>query len=302
MKTLSRILIFLVIAIVCFATAGILIVSSDDNLFDSDSKLAQQYDEEFTEPSSDITKINIDVVSSDIEFYTHEEDLVKVIIKGKSLILGMKDEREFQVGSNEGVLEINENQERKAWFGATIYNDINIKVYIPSDYTGDIIIKAVSSDIEISTLKVDNRLEIETVSGDIELVQMTVKELSLVTVSGDIDLEDVNADSSTIKTVSGDIEGKRVHGDISMKTTSGDIDLIYMSETFNLYVETISGDVELNLLNHVEFIYDFSTTSGDIDVRLDGLKKSTGRDISGQFGDTNNKIIIKTVSGDIELD
>ena len=150
-----------------------------------------------------------------------------------------------------------------------------LTVFLPDTLTLDkITVETVSADVELMGGSVDT-LSINTTSGNITGPGLSAKEYELGTVSGDISLTALPAGSSAIdcETVSGEVR-------ISCTAHPDEID-------FN----SVSGNLRLTLpKGSCRYTLDFSTVSGDRD---------TDRFISG--GDETCDITAETVSGNVEL-
>ena len=150
-----------------------------------------------------------------------------------------------------------------------------LTVFLPDTLTLDkITVETVSADVELMGGSVDT-LSINTTSGNITGPGLSAKEYELGTVSGDISLTALPAGSSAIdcETVSGEVR-------ISCTAHPDEID-------FN----SVSGNLRLTLpKGSCRYTLDFNTVSGDRD---------TDRFISG--GDETCDITAETVSGNVEL-
>ena len=150
-----------------------------------------------------------------------------------------------------------------------------LTVFLPDTLTLDkITVETVSADVELMGGSVDT-LSINTTSGNITGPGLLAKEYELGTVSGDISLTALPAGSSAIdcETVSGEVR-------ISCTAHPDEID-------FN----SVSGNLRLTLpKGSCRYTLDFSTVSGDRDT--DGFLSS---------GDKLCAITAETVSGDVEL-
>ena len=104
--------------------------------------------------------------------------------------------------------------------------------------------------------------------------------------------------------MSGDIRIKGFEGDIALKITSGKTAIDYASFDNTVQISSISGDVRLGLPQTAEFRLNARSTSGDIDCDFPiTMTDSSGsrRSIEGTVGSGTNTVIIKTVSGDIDI-
>ena len=186
-----------------------------------------------------------------------------------------------------------------------------------------------SGDVDIEGTKAE-KIHVNTGSGDIEIARSTdIESGEFITASGDIEA-DVRADTVSFSTASGDIEanaGARVvscnstSGDIhavmirpnkqvdqnasncviKCNTTSGDIKALTSGNDIQADLNSVSGDIRLDmeLTNGVETTV--NTVSGDIGIRWQGRRQEVGRGCY-RFGDGSSKVKANTVSGDIEID
>lgn len=216
------------------------------------------------------------------------------------------------------------------------YNHIDdnykhLTVYIPDNV--DLSIDGISADISVSDANLDD-LDIDTVSGNVDIGNIKVREISVDSVSGDISIESVNAvtfdsesisgsmkfgdvvssdtdidttsgdvrfdslktDTFTADTVSGDIEVENiVASDISVDSVSGKVRL-GISEKAVIKIETVSGSVTLDTIDLLGLEVNFSTSSGKIKTQREYVKEKKNVYI---FGDAESLVKIKTTSGDL---
>ena len=150
-----------------------------------------------------------------------------------------------------------------------------LTVFLPDTLTLDkITVETVSADVELMGGSVDT-LSINTTSGNITGPGLSAKEYELGTVSGDISLTALPAGSSSIDCV----------------TVSGEVRISCTAHPDEIDFKSVSGNLRLTLpKGSCRYTLDFSTVSGDRD---------TDRFISG--GDETCDITAETVSGNVEL-
>ncbi len=150
-----------------------------------------------------------------------------------------------------------------------------LTVFLPDTLTLDkITVETVSADVELMGGSVDT-LSINTTSGNITGPGLSAKEYELGTVSGDISLTALPAGSSAI-------DCETVSGEVRISCTAHPDEIDFNSVSGNLCLTLPKGSCRYTL--------DFSTVSGDRD---------TDRFISG--GDETCDITAETVSGNVEL-
>ncbi|MBO4901985.1 MAG: DUF4097 family beta strand repeat protein [Lachnospiraceae bacterium] len=142
---------------------------------------------------------------------------------------------------------------------------------------GRLNLQGTSGDLEVDGVNM-NTLYVKTSSGDMSVQNGTIGDLSLAATSGDINLGKVTSDTFTF--------------DLS----SGDVDLID-SKISQIRGAVTSGDVDMRLLgNEKDYDYDLSVTSGDIEINGDEKDEHYIRDEG-----CANKITVSTTSGDIDI-
>lgn len=222
-----------------------------------------------SEPLTDITEIEIHWLTGDV--YLVESDTDGVTFQED--YTGSNEDYRMRYKVSNGKLTIQPCKSKL--FGSIDLPRKALTVFLPDTLTLDkITVETVSADVELMGGSVDT-LSINTMSGNITGPGLSAKEYELGTVSGDISLTALPAGSSAIdcETVSGEVR-------ISCTAHPDEID-------FN----SVSGNLRLTLpKGSCRYTLDFSTVSGDRD---------TDRFISG--GDETCDITAETVSGNVEL-
>ena len=222
-----------------------------------------------SEPLTDITEIEIHWLTGDV--YLVESDTDGVTFQED--YTGSNEDYRMRYKVSNGKLTIQPCKSKL--FGSIDLPRKALTVFLPDTLTLDkITVETVSADVELMGGSVDT-LSINTTSGNITGPGLLAKEYELGTVSGDISLTALPAGSSAIdcETVSGEVR-------ISCTAHPDEID-------FN----SVSGNLRLTLpKGSCRYTLDFSTVSGDRD---------TERFISG--GDETCDITAENVSGNVEL-
>lgn len=148
----------------------------------------------------------------------------------------------------------------------------------------------------------DGKFDIETVSGDIYSNINIVNDISMTTTSGDIELLEVN--DISVVTTSGDIKVSKTNK-ISAVTTSGDVTINRVNERVS--VKTTSGDIILKNLD-IKDNSSVETASGDVSINNNISNcyvetSTTSGDTNISKSDRKSDLIlkIKTTSGDITV-
>lgn len=199
-------------------------------------------------------------------------------------------------------------------------DDTDLVVKVPAG--SQVSINTVSADIGVQAVRGAQRLQ--SVSGDMR-TETSGEDLECRTVSGDVTIAGSGRKGLvSITTVSGDANATRLAGEVNGSTVSGDFSLAVgettrsrlRSTSGNLTlqgslapdarvdIESISGDVRLDLVGETGAEYDVSSFSGEIrpcfgpkPVRTD--EYAPGKEWRHQEANANARVRIKTLSGDV---
>lgn len=198
-----------------------------------------------------------------------------------------------------------------------------------SSTSGDITTKNVAAEqVMIASTSGEVRLgevtakeiEISTTSGDIRLDKADGR-LSAASTSGEVTVSDGNGERK-VNTTSGDIRISGVDGRFSVSstsgevtlegqsgfgaasTTSGDVRLSVAQLTGDLDIDTLSGEVTLQLSRDESLQFKATTSSGVISTFFDdalAFSKKGDRAEGSVGNDSKNKVTVTTTSGDIRV-
>ena len=266
----------------------------------------------------DIEEISLNLVSQDVYVYESndeklyikhyankeltEKEKLQVMQKGNKISITKKDKINFNL-FNFNRWSLNEQ----------------VEVYIPVSYKGNLDFRTVSGELELSDLTLDE-LSCHSTSGEIKLSNIKAKELSISDTSGDCELNDVEAESIQTKTTSGDVKIKDVKVDriiasqvsgtfkikgigksLDLKGVSGsiEVDLDEMAE--EIQMETVSGDMELDIPENDGFELTFNTVSGNIKSDFDLSGSLNKKSSKYTYGEGKSQINIRSTSGDLRV-
>jgi len=182
-------------------------------------------------------------------------------------------------------------------------------------------LESVSADIDVQKIS-GKSLRSKSVSGDIK-VSSSSHQISLQSVSGDVHAEGKTVDSE-FESVSGDITVSGARDEVSLSTVSGDVLLeagelshgkfdtvsgnlilkLGIGPEAGIKIESMSGDVRLSLPKKVSARIRAETFSGDIRAPHGDIHKSRhGPGASWKYtaGNGDGEVTIHTFSGDITL-
>ncbi|MBY0553174.1 DUF4097 domain-containing protein [bacterium] len=168
----------------------------------------------------------------------------------------------------------------KNYYGALI-KEPSVVIQVPENIKR-VVIKTVSGDLDVVDLSLDD-LKIKSVSGDVHVTLENLKNFEQESVSGDIELFG-NTKDIKAKTISGNmfVDSKIDNPNLKFVSTSGDLKVAFEKEpNFSLKFETVSG----------EMIYPSKFTQGMIDS---SVKNFT-------FGKGEGLFDVQTTSGNIKI-
>lgn len=144
---------------------------------------------------------------------------------------------------------------------------------------------------------VPEQLEIDTVSADLDVSGLTLKELDINSVSAVCDLQECSAEDFSVETVSGDIRFSGTLGSFSCDAVSGDCTAVLQNTPREIKMAGLSGDLALSLPEDTGFSAKLDSANGDFSSDFPVTK--SGRDYS--FGDGRCQITIEGLSGNISI-
>ncbi len=259
-----------------FSTENYMVSFRDRNNFEGNS-----IDEVKTFNIYQLREIYIHSVSSDVSVFSTDEEDVKIHFYGRSALKSEKALPKLITNLEGSKLKI-EIEYPKVLFSWAA-SDILLDIYIPRDYRDNVIIDAVSAEVDISNLDINN--------------------FQCKTVSGDLRIESLGSDNLTLKTTSGDVNLMDFTGNLKADSVSGDIDVRYRVFDNNIDVKTISGKVTIDLPQNAEFYLKTNTVSGEVVTKfpITIISFNKMNQLEGTVGTGDNSIIIDTVSGDIYI-
>jgi lia operon protein LiaG len=244
-----------------------------------------------------IDSIEISYMSEDITVLESDTDEIVV----KEYMSGNPSENELADITTQGSRLIIKNGDRKMFNlslgflkAGTIYD--RTEIYLPKSYTKALSITTASGEIKSSLDLMLTDFKAETASGDIFFESVNAENINIATASGGIKLENAvsekdiklstasgdiftdyaQADLIDTHTISGEIFIDEAHGEVTAKSTSGDIKLSGGENSINL--STASGEISAENSNGT---LNVSSVSGDIKL----IECSDGGNITTTSGD-----------------
>lgn len=208
---------------------------------------------------------------------------------------GVQDDEALQMRylRKDGTLYI-----RFAQNGATIPSRLNKKltVQLPYYVLDKLTVHSVSADVNVNGAYC-READINTTSGDVQLLSFEAASLRCETTSGSLQLWDVITDDVSIKSVSGNVLlttsvsesiGNPAPQRASVATTSGDVVISTTEVPKNLQIDSTSGNIVVSFPKDTAVSLSSKTVSGKVTNRL-----TKGG---------NCFLDINTISGDITVD
>ncbi|MES2459019.1 MAG: DUF4097 family beta strand repeat-containing protein [Armatimonadota bacterium] len=201
-----------------------------------------------------------------------------------------------------------------------------------SEIIGDVAAETASGDIAIEG--VVGNVAASSASGDIKALRISGQNFRAITQSGDVSFQESAVPVVAVETVSGDAHVKAVSGrTLKVRAVSGDAsaeDVAFELDTHldtvsgyvalaprgpltagTINIVSVSGDAELKLPRQTNAILEITTKGGDVKGKIMGPDGKTEKEVtsSGMVNLSETlgtgagaKIVVSSVSGDIEID
>ena len=138
-------------------------------------------------------------------------------------------------------------------------------------------------------------LDISSVSAKIEVSDLITDEIDLENVSGNCTFENCNTDEMTVETVSGNVSYNGTLNVMDCNTVSANCTLVTKGTPKNLSLDSVSGDLILELPENCGFTAAIDSMSGSISSEFDTTVSKNHH----THGDGSCRITADTMSGDI---
>ena len=187
-------------------------------------------------------------------------------------------------------------------------NDDKVTLALPEGCAPDLDVRTLSGDINMEDVSA-GEVTVNSTSGDISVEHLTATALSVSTTNGEVSVdlpEELMLERAELRTTSGDVEARlntqrckaqSMSGDVSLEgrireaevgSVSGDIELRADLEQVN--VKSVSGDVDVTCDSEELREIKAQSTSGDVDVRLPGGIRSICLNTKTLSGDVNYSV------------
>lgn len=248
----------------------------------------------------DFDSIHIDCMESDVKFVKSDSD--------ECVVECVQEEHvSHEAAVKDGTLNISRIDEREGHKYFMImfnFEKTGITVHLPEDEYEKLWVKTLSGDVAVPEGFTFTDAEVYCTSGDIVFLADVHANLTAESVSGDFRMMNPDAENISVKSTSGDVEISSVKAKdkLNIETVSGDMDLTN-AETGILSASSTSGDMDFSDVI-AESDFHAQTTSGDIEVnKCDGsylYLKSTSGDVSGTLL-SDKMFSVHTTSGNVNV-
>lgn len=203
----------------------------------------------------------------------------------------------FNISRDNGSLSIKPNTD----LNNDLFKHSNFIIKIPYSYAKNLNLNIISGNVSLTNLTL-NDLSVKTINADVILNSTTCETSNISTTNGYIDANTFTSKILSLNTVDGNIYFSPLIGEVSLSTISGNASLTLSNSLTKLDVVSTSGEVELTLPSSPNFAVNFSTVSGDLYNSLnDSFASENQENINFNLGNGDNKLNIKTVSGNLSL-
>jgi uncharacterized membrane protein len=247
---------------------------------------------EFEADAGEIRNIRLDFVSESIKVVVTDEDTIRIEEKSSR---ELSKDAVMVAGVSGDTLSAVSGLKNK-WMGLFNLVDtgyIEVTLYVPADYQGNMGLYSSSGEIRVEQAKADT-LRLSSVSGALYVGGAAAETFELDTTSGEIAVKGgsygrVNADS-----VSGEIllQADRMES-VQADTTSGSVVVEAGGMPQKIDVNTVSGSVDLLLPDNDGFTLDFDSVSGSLSNNFEMVNNVHGN------GDVT--VSVDTVSGSLDI-
>jgi lia operon protein LiaG len=184
------------------------------------------------------------------------------------------------------------------------WNDLTLEVSLPAGYSGRLVAKSVSAEIELADHAYAG-VAASTTSGKIRVGSLKAADFAMHSTSGALRAAAISARQVDISSVSGEVEVESLTGATTVRTISGEVKLSFAATPSRLDAGSTSGELSLRLPADAGFTLDASSTSGEVSCEFPltaaGSGAGAGRHLAGVVGGGVNVVAAHTVSGEIRI-
>lgn len=265
------VLILVAVTIISFIGAGISVLLGG---LREDTSM-RTVDVEKVYAADELESIDVLTISRDINLYKSNGSDIKVHLHGETNIAEESAHLVSELKGKRLVVKIKRNEIISVGFAPV--DRVQLDLYIPADFYKNINLKSTSGEITVEELNL-SRLEMKTISGNIDGNRLLTK-------------------SSDLETTSGNMMLREFSGELKVKTISGNLYVDYKELNAGAHINTTSGDVELKLPEESALASVFETLSGNFTSNITLTKVGN----VSSYGEKGSELRVKTLSGNYRL-
>lgn len=246
-----------------------------------------------------ISEIHVNLASWELKVDASSDENIHVSYRG-TIEKEKSDIAIVQKDDALNILQSDKQQNMAEQFSAGKPGEIT--VYLPQGIDIPFKISNDSGNMQIDNISVQE-LSLVNTSGDVVLSNVAVSDAKIVTASGDVTFENSMIPNVEAASKSGYVTFKNVNFDaLAAVTSSGEVGIGGAGDYSALKVQTDSGDVSISHKeNPADLQLDVTTDSDDITLQLSNIDftKDTPGCKQGNIGKGNHKLEIGSSSGTI---
>ena len=206
------------------------------------------------------------------------------------------------------------------FYGLFSNAEMDLTVSLPAEYAGELSLETSSAYAESSMPLALERFSFNSVSGEMNIWDITAREAEISTSSGRVNTQIKGCETFEFNSVSGDIEADIDAASVRASTTSGRIvlqgltggliansisgsvtaDFAALTEDVN--VDNTSGRVSLTVPGDSGFSLRYETVSGSFHSDLPvTMTESSPTNIEGRVGEGGPNVRVNTISGGLNI-
>lgn len=243
----------------------------------------------FSVEADEIKKLDIEWLGGKVNVIVGDGDEIKV---SEEAVNDDDDRLRYRIKDGEISIKF-----RKSGKRGKVPNK-SLTVVIPKDMMleeldMELISASVKADIPITI----NEVEIDGVSGSVDVSGLTCSKCNTYLVSGSVTADGIIADEIQLETVSGSIDFTGECRSIEVETVSGSTMIRSAKAPKSIDIETVSGSVRIYMPREKGFELSYSSVSGKVKAYDNTFSKS------GNYkdGDLYTEIDVDTVSGNVTI-
>lgn len=261
---------------------------------------AYDINESFSTSAQEIKEITSHAVVADIEIIKWESDEIKATFIGEISTRGGKPYLEIKESGSSLTLDVKYPNVLNT---STFSSNLKLYIYVPENYENSFELHTVSGNITVAPFDTILKIDLNSVSGKLNIKNTVGNKLFLSSVSGNLNIIQSSFDSCSLSSTSGSTTYTGNPGRLQGNSVSGDFDLSVYGNLNDISIDTVSGEVDIFFDNNASATIILSTVSGDYSTEMPiSILSSKNRNISFTVGETPNaKIDISSVSGDLSV-